>query len=90
MSDECRIYDGPFVYRTGRRLFKPERRVQFSHGLLNMTKWRNWETHDAQNVAPQVVALRSYDRLNRIMLVQVQPSALMVRPDGVADRTGLS
>ncbi len=26
--------------------------VQFPHGLLNMTKWRNWQTRDAQNVVP--------------------------------------
>ena len=28
------------------------RRVRFPHGLLNMTKWCNWQTRDAQNVVP--------------------------------------
>ena len=29
-----------------------ERRVQFPHGLLNMTMWWNWQTRDGQNVVP--------------------------------------
>ena len=46
---------GPFVYRF--RMPAPhagERRcpVRFPHGLLNMTKWCNWKTRDAQNVVP--------------------------------------
>ncbi len=26
--------------------------VRFPHGLLNMTKWWNWQTRDGQNVVP--------------------------------------
>ena len=37
---------------TGRRPLKPERRVRFPHGPLNMTMWWNWQTRDAQNVVP--------------------------------------
>jgi hypothetical protein len=36
----------------GSRPLKPERRVRFPHGLLNMAKWRNRQTRDAQNVVP--------------------------------------
>ena len=37
----------------GHRPLTPERRVKFPHGPLNdMTKWRNWQTRDAQNVVP--------------------------------------
>jgi hypothetical protein len=28
-------------------------RVQFPHGSLNIAKWWNWDTRDAQNVVPQ-------------------------------------
>lgn len=35
-----------------------ERRVQFPHGLLNTTMWRNWQTRDAQNVVPQGMGVR--------------------------------
>lgn len=34
------------------------RRVRLPHGLLNMTKWRNWKTLDAQNVVPQGMGVR--------------------------------
>ena len=44
---------GPFVYRHKDTSPSSWRgRVQFPHGLLNMTKWRNWQTRDAQNVVP--------------------------------------
>jgi hypothetical protein len=36
----------------GRWPLTPERRVQFPHGLLNMTMWWNWQTRDGQNVVP--------------------------------------
>ncbi len=35
------------------------RRVRLPHGLLiDMTKWRNWQTRDAQNVVPQGMGVR--------------------------------
>ena len=37
---------------SGRQPLTLERRVRFPHGLLNMTKWWNWQTRDAQNVVP--------------------------------------
>jgi hypothetical protein len=38
---------------TGRQTLDLARRVRLPHGLLNsMTKWRNWQTRDAQNVVP--------------------------------------
>ncbi len=37
----------------GRWPLKPERRVRFPHGLLNVTMWWNWQTRDAQNVVPR-------------------------------------
>ena len=46
----------------GHRPLKPKRRVQFPHGLLDMTKWRNWQTRDAQNVVPRAPT-RSVGRL---------------------------
>ncbi len=42
----------------GHRPLTPERRVRFPHGLLSMTKWRNWKTRDAQNVVPQGMGVR--------------------------------
>ena len=43
---------------TGHQPLTLERRVRFPHGLLNMTKWRNWQTRDAQNVVPQGMGVR--------------------------------
>ena len=42
----------------GYRPLNQVRRVRFPHGLLNMTKWWNWKTRDAQNVVPQGLGVR--------------------------------
>ena len=56
----------------------PERRVQLPHGLLNMTKWRNWQTRDAQNVVPQGMGVRlsPWSLMTRVSQCSTEPHKL--------------